>query len=240
MTKRFHSLEPPLQPQFPYYGDPCEDLSELRRVSHEILASIYDQVDDSKAKAIQVFPTSPKRKVDIVPANWLDTTDYQQFGLEKFRAIHIYNRDENNREKDVPFLHMSNVKEKDNRVNGNLARIIRILKTLKVDADYEINLSSFEITSLAYGINDAKLFVHMDEQLLLLNVASGQLGELINNKAYRENLKSPNNTEFVFGTSEVIVVELRKLKLEMDELIQDITEELATQFKKLEEKFIYT
>ena len=42
-----------------------------------------------------------------------------------------------------------------------------------------------------------------------------------------------------FGTSETKVVELKKLKLELDELIEDITEELGKQFKRIDENIIY-
>lgn len=64
-----------------------------------------------------------------------------------------------------------------------------------------------------------------------------QFGLTLNN---RENLLSPNGKELVFGINTEKIVEIKKLKLELDELIQDITEELNKSFKKMESQFIYS
>lgn len=238
-TEKYHNMEPPLTPLDPYQGDPLADLRELRQESYNVLNSIYNQVDNSKAKSIQVFPTNPKRKVDVVPANWVNTLDYQTTSNEKYRGVHLYNKDNHSREKDFPFLHISNVKAKDSIVTGGLAKLVRLLKTLKVDADYQIDLSSFEITSIVYDMDSFTLTKPKYQELLLLNEGSKQLDKLINNKSHRENLMSPNNKEIVFGTSESKVVELKKIKLELDELIEDIIEELGKQFKRIDENVIY-
>jgi len=238
-TEKYHSMEPPLTPSNPYQGDPLADLKELRQECYSVLNSTYNQVDNSKPKSIQVFPTNPKRKVDVVPANWVNTQDYQTTSNEKYRGIHIYNKDDHSRQKDFPFLHIANIKAKDSAVNGGVAKLVRLLKTLKVDADYEIKLSSFEITSIVYGMDNQSLTKPKYQELLLLNEGSRQLDRLINNKQYRESLMSPNGMENVFGTSESKIVELKKLKLELDELIEDITEELGKQFKRIDETLIY-
>ena len=118
--------------------------------------------------------------------------------------------------------------------------MIRLLKTLKVDADYEINLTSFEITSMMYDMSLTSLTKSNSQSLLLLPEASKQLDEIITDKLYRENLLSPNGKELVFGINTEKIVEIKKLKLELDELIQDITEELNKSFKKMESQFIYS
>lgn len=238
-TKKYQSMEPPLTPTNPYQGDPLADLKELRQECFNILDSIYNQVDNSKAKSIKVFPTNPKRKVDVVPANWVNTVDYQTSSNEQYRGVHIYDKDNHSRQKDFPFMHIANVKAKDNLVSGGLAQLVRLLKTLKVDADYEINLTSFEITSIVYAMENHALNKPKYQELLLLNEGSRQLERVIIDKFYRENLISPNGGEKVFGTSESKIVELKKLKLELDELIEDITEDLGKQFKRIDETIIY-
>ncbi len=238
-TEKYHSMEPPLTPSSPYQGDPLADLKELRQECYNVLNSIYNQVDNSKAKSIQVFPTNPKRKVDVVPANWVNTQDYQTTSNEKCRGVHIYDKDYNSRQKDFPFMHIANVKAKNALVNGGLAKLVRLLKTLKVDADYEINLSSFEITSIVYAMENHSLNKLKYQELLLLNEGSKQLDKVITDKFYRESLMSPNGKEKVFGTSETKIVELKKLKLELDELIEDITEELGKQYRRIDENIIY-
>lgn len=238
-TEKYYSMELPLTPSSPYQGDPLADLKELRQECFNVLNSTYNQVDNSKAKSIQVFPTNPKRKVDVVPANWVNTQDFQVTSNEKYRGIHIYDKDNHSRQKDFPFMHIANVKAKNALVTGGLAKLVRLLKTLKVDADYEINLSSFEITSSVYAMENHLLHKPKYQELLLMNEGSKQLDKIITNKFYRENLMSPNDKERVFGTSETKIVELKKLKLELDELIEDITEELGKQYKRIDENIIY-
>lgn len=241
ITEKYFSLEPPLVPVSPYSGDPLADLKELRAESFSILDSVYKQVDNSKAKAIQVFPTDPKRKVDVVVANWYDSIDYTNTHKnEKFRGIHIYDKNEHSRQVDFPFLHISKVNEKDTLVGGGLKKLIRLLKTLKVDADYEIKLSSFEITSMLYDMSLMSLTKPNAQSLLLLPEASKQLDKILTDKPYRESLLSPNGKELVFGINTEKLVEIKKLKLELDELIQDINEELGKSFKKIENQFIYS
>ncbi len=241
ITEKYHSLEPPLVPASPYQGDPLADLKELRTESYSILNSVYKQVDDSKAKAIQVFPTDPKRKVDVVVANWYNSVDYSNtYGSEKLRGIHIYDKKKHSRQADFPFLHITKVNEKDTNVNGGLKKLIRLLKTLKVDADYDINLTSFEITSMLYDMSLISLIKSEYQSLMLLPEASKQLDKIITEKSYREALQSPNGKELVFGINTEKIIEIKKLKLELDELIQDITEELGKSFKKIDNQFIYS
>lgn len=238
-TDKYFSVEPPLTVTLVYQGDPLADLRELRQESFNVLNSIYSQVDNANSKAIIVYPTSPKRKVEVVPSNWCDTTDYRNTGNEVYRGIHVYDKDTHTRDKDFPFLHIARVNGKDGTVNGGLRKLTRLLKTLKVDADYEIKLSSFEIISSVYAMDNNALTKNPYQQLLLLNEGSKHLARLISDTPYRESLWSPNGKEKVFGTNSSKVVELKKLKLELDELIQDITEELAGKYKRIDESVIY-
>jgi len=239
-TDKYFSVEPPITVTSVYQGDPLNDLKELRQECFSILNATYNQVDNSNSKAIAVYPTNPKRKVEVVPSNWLDTSDFRNTASEVHRGIHIYNKDNHTRFKDFPFLHISRVNTKDGLVNGGLRKLSRLLKTLKADADYEIKLSSFEIVSSVYDMDNASLYKSSTQQLLLLNEGSKQIQKLISDSSYRENLMSPNGKEKVFGTDSGKVVELKKLKLELDELAQDVTEELGRKLKRIDESLIYS
>jgi len=239
-TEKYFSVEPPLTVTSVYQGDPLADLKELRQESFNVLNGIYNQVDNNNSKAIIVYPTNPKRKVEVIPSNWCDTTDYRNLNNEIYRGVHIYDKDTHTRVKDFPFLHIAKVNQKDGNVNGGLRRLTRLLKTLKVDADYEIKLSSFEIISSVFAMDNISLTKSPNQQLLLLNEGSKHLQKLISDTTYRENLMSPNQKENVFGTNSSKVVELKKLKLELDELIQDITEELARKLKRIDESIFYS
>lgn len=239
-TDKFITLEHPQLPSSPYTGDPNADLKELRDESFNILNSIYTQVDDSNAKSIKVYPTQPKRKVDIVICNWYNSNDYVTNGRnELYRGVKVYDKNSGSQRPDYPFLQIRRINEKDASVAGGLKKVIRLLKTLKADAEYEIKLNSFEITSAMFDISSISLIKPPHKQLLLLPEASSQLGKLINDKTYRESLRSPNGKELVFGTSASAVVELKKLKLELDELIQDLKEELHTSSKSFDNELIY-
>lgn len=241
ITTKFETLENPQIPSNPYKGNPNQDLKDLRSDCFNILDNIYNQVDNSNSKSIQVFPTQPKRKVDVVVSNWFNSNDFAINSMgEDYRGIHIYDKDSNTRKKGFPFLHIKNVNSKSDRVNDGLGKLIRLLKTLKADADYDIKLSSFEITGLLYGISDYSLTKNKNNQLLLLREASNQLGKLITDSNYREQLVSPNGKEYIFGQNSNKVVELKKMKLEVDDLIQDIVEELSKFYKGIDNEIIYS
>ena len=81
--KEFQTLEHPLVPANPYKGDPLADLKVLRESCYEILNRTYEQVDNSNSKSIAVYPTQPKRKVDVVQENWFDSVEYVIHNKEK-------------------------------------------------------------------------------------------------------------------------------------------------------------
>ena len=237
----FYSLEPPLEPAIPYNGDPIVDLRKLREESFKILNNIYDQVDNSNSKSIAVYPTQPKRKVDVVQANWFDSIEYVNNNREKkFRGFSIFDYHLKTRKTDFPLLNIFNIIEKDTWVRGALRRSIRFLKTLKVDAEYEIKLSSYEISTIVYNIEEYYLNKPEKQTLLLLPIISNHLNEIITNKNFRDNLKSANDKEFVFkGCNDAKVLEIKKLKREVDEIIEDLKEELSPLYKSIENEIVY-
>jgi hypothetical protein len=239
ITEKFFSLEPPQVPTFPYEGDPLKDLLDLRNKSFTILNGIYDQIDNSNSKSIKVFPTNPKRKVDVVFSNWYNSNDYNRLKNEVYRGVRIYDKDAHTRKLDFPFLNAAAINNKDLQVQGNLKKLIRLLKTVKADAEYEINLSSFEISSCLYNIPNQDLYLLEEFQLRLLPIASQQLNNLITDDNYRQNLLSPNGKETVFKNSENKVLELKKLKREIDELVEDLKEELLKSKLLFEERIVY-
>lgn len=240
IIEKFISLERPQTPTFPYQGNPLEDLDTLRKESFNILDSIYDQVDNSKGKSLQVFPTNPKRKVDVVSSNWYNTNEYLQSGNSlTYRGIHIYDNNNKTRFEGHPFLQIERINNKDEISGGGLKKIIRLLKTLKVDADYEIKLTSFELTSIAYGIESHKMNKLPDQQLLLIFEARQKIDELVTNDISRNNLISPNGKEYVFRGKEDKVIELKKLRQELDDLMIEINAELGNLQKNINSKILY-
>jgi hypothetical protein len=241
-TKLFERLEFPQKPVSPYTGDTLADMIGLKSKSVETLKnSSYSNVDDSKGKAITISISKPKRKVDVVPANWFNSNDFNKTGIPYYRGVQLFDsKEKKHLVDDYPFLHIQKVNEKDVRVGGSLKKLVRLLKTLKADAETEeIKLSSFEITSIIYNISEKELFVNSGKDLSLLPFASEQLRKLIDDKIYRNAMLSPNGKELVFPDDKK-VDELKKLKLELDALIVDVTAELKPYYKNFDSPIIYS
>jgi hypothetical protein len=239
ITDKFITVENPQIVQNPYRGNPLQDLKDLRKVSFSILNKIYKEVDNANSKAIKVHPTNPKRKVDVVIANWFNSNLYAQGHGDIYRGINFLDRDDNKRIECYPFLHIENVNDKGDRVNHGLHKLIRLLKNIKADTESKINLSSFEITSLLYDISEYSLNKSNTKQLLLLKEAQFQLDRLIKDSVYRNNLVSPNSKEYVFKNKSK-VNDLKRMKNEVDTLIIDIqNERYSNRIGGFENEIIY-
>tara|TARA_Y100000817_G_C16415036_1_gene349327 strand:- start:44 stop:496 length:453 start_codon:yes stop_codon:yes gene_type:complete len=126
----------------------------------------------------------------------------------------------------LPFLNIARINAKDNRCNGGLKRIIRLLLTLQRDSEEDIDLNWYEISSVIYAIPEKQLKFNNEYALSLLGVVSAQLNRVVTDKNYRERLLSPSEKELVFGSRHYLTDEVVKLKTELDHLIQDLNEDL--------------
>jgi hypothetical protein len=237
---KFYQVDHPVLPENLYKGDSLADLRELRKEAYNILSLVYPKIDTTSPKALEVQLSNPDRKVDVVPCYWHLTSAYDKDPTSALHCgVQVYNLAEHKVKEDFPFLHIHYVKSKGERVDG-YKKLVRLLKTLKADSETrDISLSSFEIASLVYHIEDFRLIKPADQQLALVHEASIQLAALINNKSYRETLMSPNGKEIVFGSNQAKVEELKKLKIELDELIADLREELKVQEEYFQKSYVY-
>ncbi len=151
ITNIAFDLENGVPNPFPYKGELTEDLQKLRRGCEHRMQSVYDEVDISGAKSIAVYPTNPRRKVDVVVAHWYKTRQNYATGDWQENGIRLYNRRENKREDaDFPFLRARNINH--HHASVGIKKMIRFLKNFR--ADFEINgLTSFQINAIAYNLN---------------------------------------------------------------------------------------
>ena len=183
-------------------------VQELRLVSEEKLTNRYHQakVDCSNRKSISLSGGSLTRKVDIVPGSWFDTHDYQRSHQQHDRIVKIYDKKDHKFIENRPFLHIKKVDDKDHVYDGNLRKVVRLMKNIVADMpDYKKktakNLSSFDLTSIAY---------HMDERLVCPTYFPLQLVGKLNDwllllkkdASLRESLVVPDTTRAVFDTDE--------------------------------------
>lgn len=222
--ERFVTLEPPQKPTIPYQGNPIEDLKDMRRKMYRILDSVYSaaKIDDSGSKALTISGGSLNRTVDIISCNWYDSVNYTNSKDPDYRGIYVLDRDNDRRILNYPFMHMYWINQKDAAVHGNEKRLIRLLKTLRSDSDEEINVSSYDVASLIFRMEDSLLLTSKLKRLDLLGNCSQFLQRIISDANYRDSLYVANGTRKIFCEEGAKLNEVVKLQRELDELIDDI------------------
>jgi len=227
---RYFYLHPELPNTDPYTdSDPAVDIEQLRSQAVKIMKTYYDTVDDSGAKSILIYNKNLRRKVDIVFAYWYNTSDYHKTNDEYHRGVQLY--DFVSRVKqgaDYPFAHIRNVNWKGDSTNDGSRRGIRLLKNLKADSDYKIDLSSFQLTAIVHAIENSKLNYSTGSEWTIAKAVSDEMKMIIELPSYRQRVKSPNGTEYPF-TDDKTVPEIKKLKADLDELLVDTAKELHSQ-----------
>ncbi|WP_421828654.1 hypothetical protein [Larkinella sp.] len=225
---------PQIYPSNPYtQSDPNVDIKELRIQATNILKKIYDKVDDSHEKCISIINKSLDRKVDIVFGYWYNSEKYEETKHERndeyYRGIYFYKFPNGPKysKADFPFAHIYQVNEKGDSTKDGLRRAIRLLKNLKADSEVEIkNLKSFQITSIAYPIDEKDLTYKPGNELHIAKSVSNQMQKIIENPAYRKSIKSPNGTEYSLANDD-LVPDIINLKRDLDTLIEDATKDIV-------------
>ena len=224
----FFTLERPQVPTSPYLGDPLADLKNLRAKTHRILDTIFPacDLDDTGSKCLTICGGSIGRKVDIIASNWYNALIYRDNKNEANRGVQILDRDKDDRITNFPFLHIYWINFKDALVNGNEKRMIRLMKSLKVDADEEIKVSSYDIASLIFRMDDQLLRASSMNRLVLLKNTNDFLLKVVNDSSFRDTLYVANRTRKIFCDDGCKVAEVSKLQKELDGLMVDIATEL--------------
>lgn len=234
---RFISLEHPLQPASPYQGDALQDLMELRFAAERILCQAFPAatVDCNGGKAISLYGGSLRRKIDVVLSSWLDTPEYKAGQGEHFRGVSVLDKLAQTRISNKPFLHNRRLDERDASERGHLRKVIRLLKSLKYDADQPPNLSSYDIAALAWAPPPGFWNVDPQQELLLIDLACKWLDYVSAEREYALKLEVPNGTRKIFTSNGATFSGLDELRREVHGLRVDIEKGLARSFRKLEE-----
>lgn len=238
----FYTLQSPQVVSVPYEGDPLEDLKNLRGKTHRILDAVYSacDIDDTGSKCITISGGSIGRKIDIIASNWYNSLIYRDNPNEDNRGIQILDRDKDSRIINFPFLHMWWINTKDARVSGNEKRMIRLLKSLKMDAEEDtIKVSSYDIASLVYRMEDSSLQCGIMERLKLLHNTNQYLIKVVNDSTFRDTLYVANGTRKIFCSDGAKVEEVAKLQKELQALMVEIAGEIRPLYSSLEKSNIY-
>ncbi len=236
LTGKFHTVEKPQVPLSPYKGDPLQDLVDLRTESVTCLRAAFPEatVDSSGSKSITVEGGSLRRKIDVVPSNWYNTNRYAETGNKMYRGVQILDVKNRIRLKNTPFLHNAYIEYKDKNTNGGLRKAARLLKSLKYDSE-SIDLSSYDLVSLAFNIPDSELNVLRGMELVILNSCHNFCLELLRNRQKRESLDVPDGHRKIFTEAHATLNGLNQLSAELSTLAKDVLTENQRSFKRLAE-----
>ncbi|MDD9177454.1 hypothetical protein [Aliivibrio sp. A6] len=201
-----------------------EIIRELRLLSEDKLTTRYygTNVDCSGNKSIALSGGSLQRKVDIVPACWYHTHDYQRSGLKHDKEVQIYHKANHELVGNKPFMHIKKVNEKDSIYSGNLKKVTRLMKNLVADMpDYKKGkakkLSSYDLTALAYDM-DGQLSCPSYMSLALVERLRAHLSLLVSSEMLRDRILVPDGSRKIFNKAN---------KLEALQIISNEVNDLA-------------
>jgi hypothetical protein len=230
----FHILDSGVQPTNPYpYQLLLGDLASMRAEAVRILKKEFPEVkvDAAPGKSIALEGGSLRRKIDVVIGNWWNTEYWKQYKEKMARGVQILDSKGPTTIKNKPFWHNHAINKKDEET-GTLRKVIRLLKTLKYDADPELKISSYDIAAIAWNMSTEALLVRENAYLPLAKNVLAELKRFILNDAIRNGLEVPNQMRKVFGSEGATLESLKALHRELDELISRIEIERLTPFSK--------
>ena len=209
-------------------GSLLEDILELRQTCELILEDKFPAVNVDKKGAISIALSggSLRRKVDVVPSHWHDTTSYQQSFAKHDREVRVLNKFESRMIANQPFLYMKKIEDKDQRTAGGTKKAIRLLKNIKKDSTNEIKLTSYDIAALIWQMNDNTLNKPYYLELSLVAEVQKHLQFLVDNPVYAQTLDVPDQSRKILDTADKLR-SLKILKIEVDELALDIAHEIG-------------
>lgn len=205
-------------------------LYKLRKQCELDLSRAFPQavVATNGSKSIAISGGSLSRKVDVVPACWYDSVRYQAENNSKiYRGVNILDTSNYQLITNYPFLVRHKIDEADHLTNGGAKRVVRLLKTLKEDADNPINLSSFDIVSLVTRFNLTSIIRKYGYDLALVLGAQIEINRIHANDFLQATLRTSDETRLIFD-SEDKKHALTRLKSDLDDLVREITLELNT------------
>lgn len=198
----------------------------------------FDKVDFSNKINIQLSTRRPNIQLNVLPTIWVDTSAYRESRREIDRGIAEYDFLNKTRKSFLPFRNMARINVKDSKANGNLKRLIRLIKNIQLDAEEKVDLSDYELACCLYNIHEKKLSVPTENLVAMLPAVANYLEKLGKTGMYRRII-SPSRKELIFGNKEEKGEELIKLKHQLDQLLDNLKDELKSDQKTIDHSFTY-
>lgn len=197
-----------------FTGSTLDVIQDLRAKSKTGLKERFPaaKVED-KSKSLCINGGSLQRPVDVVPCSWIKSKEFENTGSKFHLGIRVQDVYTGQWIENIPFMHNAMLDYKDKQTDGNCKRGIRLLKSLKEDADIQIDVSSYDICGLVYNCEDQKLKTHSYEtQFQFLFRLLQFLRDLEKNAFSRSSLMVPNQTRLLFSSDGLSVSEMKKAR----------------------------
>lgn len=232
-VEKFTFVKKPLAPRNPYQGDSVQDLRDLRSETKAALESAFPAVtvDDSGSRSIEMSGGSLARNVDVVPAAWLDTMEYDQTEDEVHRGVKVFNKTNGTFAANYPFKNAAEIDTKDRRCGGGMRKATRFLKTLKADSDSEMP-SSYDLASIVWNMPDASLSYGMPWDLKIFFGCRDFVRRLVEDPEFRGSLYVPDGSRKVFANGHTTVDQASALLADIDQLASQISHSVEAHVTK--------
>lgn len=208
---------------------------DLRLKSELILTINFPNanVDCTGNKSIALEGDSLARKVDIVPACWYDSRAYQISRKDSDRGVKIYHKSDHLLCMNYPFKHIELINGRDFLYQGNLKRVIRLMKNMVADMpDYKKKvvkrLSSYDLAAIAYYM-EGNLSVPIYMQLSLVEKTREHLNHLMDSWKYRNMLYVPDGSRKIFDRDDKVQA-LEILAKECSDLAESISQQIEPHY----------
>lgn len=201
-------------------------------------SELFSAVDYSNQIHILTTHKIPEVNLTIMPTIWVNTEAFLKSKREIDRGIAEYDFKNKTRKSYLPFRNIARINQKDTLVNGNLKRLIRMVKCIQLDAEEPIDLNDYELACSLYNIHEKKLNIEPEYILSLLPKVSSYLDKLVRFNMFKKVI-SPSRKELVFGHKKEKGEELLKLKNELDRVIEALKAEMGSNGKSLDSPMAY-
>lgn len=205
------------------------EISSLRSECCSVTRSAFPaaKVDDSGAKCITVSEGSLLREIDVVPSVLYKTWAHQRTNNDEDRGVQIYDKKAYKLITNYPFKVRALINAKEVRTGGGCKKAIRLLKNMKEDSDASIALSSFNIMSLVYAMQDSDL-VHLSyyEGKVVASLQNW-FYSLANDETYLRSLDTVDGSRKIVQSA-VDITAVKQMSDELTTLVLRIAQELQS------------
>ena len=203
------------------------EISSLRSECCSVIRSAFPaaKVDDSGAKCITVSEGSLLREIDVVPCVLYKTATHQRTNNDDDRGVQIYDKKACELMTNYPFKVRALINLKESRTGGGCKKAIRLLKNMKEDSDTSIALSSFNIMSLVYAMQDSDLVHPFYYEGKIVASLQSQFYTLANDEAYLRGLDTVDGSRKIVQSAADVAAVLQ-MSSELNTLLLQIAQEL--------------